>query len=886
MGDVYLAEDTKLGRQVALKVLTHVPEDRSGSSSRAERKQRFEREARAVAALNHPNIITIYSVEEHEGVLFLTMEYVEGRTLTDLIPREGMSLAQWLQIAIPLADAVGAAHQRGITHRDLKAANVMVGTDGRLKVLDFGLAKLRDESPIDGLSRTMSVEQPLTGEGRILGTVAYMSPEQAQGKPVDARSDVFSLGILLFEMATGQKPFQGDTSMSVLSAIIKDTPAPVTDLRADLPRDVGRVLRRCLAKDPEERYQTAKDLRADLRLLKEDVDSDASGRTLTVTATRQRPRSLRLALWLALGVVAVIAAGTAWWYAQHAAATLPSAFAFLESTRLTSTGTATVAAISPDGRYVVHDGGSDGKWGLWLLQVTTRSSTPIVPPMKGDFWGLAFSPDGENVLYVRSPTDNSAASLFRVPLLGGAVPTKLVENIDTAPAFSPDGAAMAFRRRVADGGSIIVRANADGTGQRVLAKRDRNDPYSGSRLAWSPDGTMIASFAGRPPGRNVRVVLVNADNGDERPLGDARFFSAENLFWVGDGSAIVFDAVEILRGRWNWNSQLWSIAYPAGALRRVTPNDGSYLTASATKDGRTLVTVRDELRASLWVVPDGDSTRARRITNSSTGREGATGIEWTLDGRIVYSAAAHDDYNLWIAKSDGSEPRQLTNVGGTAIPRLRPDGSGLYFMASGGTSDGGELRSIDLDGSNSRVIETGGRIFRGVMEVSGPHLYLRTQASGAPESFRVPIAGGTREPLFTDPASVPPGFNFFSVAPDGRRAAGTYSGPDGNGHAVVSIDGSARPIKIPYIYTPTGWPRPSWAPGAQALDDLVVKDGTTNIWRFPLDGSAPRPVTTFTSDDIFNYRWSRDGKTLAVSRGTNSSDVVLIRSRDPRNEKE
>ena len=224
MGEVFLADDAKLGRKVALKVLAHA------LAADPERRGRFEREARAVAALNHPNIITIYSVEEHDGVLFLTMELVEGKTLTDLIPPQGMSLAQWLQIAIPLADAVGAAHQRGITHRDLKPANVMVADDGRVKVLDFGLAKVRDESPVDGLSATLTVE-PLTGEGRIVGTVAYMSPEQAQGKPVDARSDVFSLGILLFEMATGQRPFQGDTSMSVLSAIIKDTPASVTDLR-------------------------------------------------------------------------------------------------------------------------------------------------------------------------------------------------------------------------------------------------------------------------------------------------------------------------------------------------------------------------------------------------------------------------------------------------------------------------------------------------------------------------------------------------------------------------------------------------------------------------------------------------------------------------------
>ena len=427
-----------------------------------------------------------------------------------------------------------------------------------------------------------------------------------------------------------------------------------------------------------------------------------------------------------------------------------------------------------------------------------------------------------------------------------------------------------------------MRANADGTGERVLAKRDKDDPYRGSRLAWSPDGRMIASFAGRPPGRNTHVVLVNAENGDERPLGEARFFSVGDLFWVGDGSAVVFDAVEIPGGRWNWNSQLWSIAYPAGALRRITPNDASYLTAAATKDGRTLVTIRDELRASLWVAPDGDSTRARPITRSSTGREGAVGIEWTLDGRIVYAAAAHDHWSLWIAKSDGSEPRQLTNDSG-AQPQLRPDGTGLFFLA--GATDGAEIRSVDLDGSNARSIETGGRIFRGNLEVSETHLYLNTQASGMFETFRVPIAGGARERLFTDRASVPPGFTFRSLSPDGRRAAGTYNGPDGAGLAVVSIDGSARPVKIPYVYTPGLVPRITWAPGAQALEALVLKDGTTNIWRFPLDGSAPRPVTTFTSEHVFNYRWSRDGKMLALSRGTYSQDVVLIKSRDTKNEK-
>src|SRR6476469_8937432 len=360
MGEVFLAEDGKLGRNVARKVLAHA------LAADPERRGRFEREARAVAALNHPNIITIYSVEDLDGLLFQTMELVEGKTLNELIPRQGMSLEQLLHVGIPLADAVGAAHQRGITHRDLKPANVMVTDEGRVKVLDFGLAKLQEESPVDGLTVAATVSAPLTIEGRILGTVAYRSPEQAQGKAVDARSDVFSLGILLFEMATGERPFKGDTNVSVLSAILKDTPASVTDLRQDLPRDVGRILRRCLAKDPEDRYQTAKYLRNDLRSLKGDLDTDTAERVQTSSRVSQTaalpapaPRTWSAALF-AVAAVAVLAVAGGWWYVRRSAPGAPSAFANIIVRRLTNSGAAGLAAISPDGRYVVPvDGSSD-----------------------------------------------------------------------------------------------------------------------------------------------------------------------------------------------------------------------------------------------------------------------------------------------------------------------------------------------------------------------------------------------------------------------------------------------------------------------------------------------------------------------------------------------
>jgi serine/threonine protein kinase/tetratricopeptide (TPR) repeat protein len=268
MGEVYRARDPRLGRDIAIKVLP------AEYSVDADRLRRFEQEARAAAALNHPNIVTIHSVEEADATRFFTMELIEGRSLCDLIPKGGMPLDRLLKMAISLVDAVSAAHQIGITHRDLKPANVMVTADGRVKILDFGVAKLREPSRVEpGVSALTT--SPATGEGRIVGTVAYMSPEQAEGKSVDQRSDIFSLGVMLYEMATGERPFSGNTSISLLSSIIKDTPPLVTDLKPTLPRELSRIIRHCLVKDSEYRYQSAKDLRNELSELQQESDADA-----------------------------------------------------------------------------------------------------------------------------------------------------------------------------------------------------------------------------------------------------------------------------------------------------------------------------------------------------------------------------------------------------------------------------------------------------------------------------------------------------------------------------------------------------------------------------------------------------------------------------------
>ncbi len=269
MGDVYVAEDTTLDRQVALKVL---PPDMAADP---ERLARFEREAKAIAALDHPNIVTIHTIEEVDDVRFITMQLVEGRTLEQILHAEGaggLPLREIFEIGAPLAEAISVAHERGITHRDLKPSNVMVTDDGHVMVLDFGLAKLRDagEGPDD---ETRMATESLTGEGKIIGTVAYMSPEQAEGKPVDQRTDIFSLGIMLYEMSTGARPFRGDTKMSILTSIIRDTPPPVTDVNVTLPRHVGRIIKHCLEKDPDRRFQSAKDLRNELDELRDELDT-------------------------------------------------------------------------------------------------------------------------------------------------------------------------------------------------------------------------------------------------------------------------------------------------------------------------------------------------------------------------------------------------------------------------------------------------------------------------------------------------------------------------------------------------------------------------------------------------------------------------------------
>jgi eukaryotic-like serine/threonine-protein kinase len=854
MGEVYAAEDTRLHRRIALKVLPRLlAED-------PERRLRFEREAQAIAALNHPNIVTIHSVEESDGTPFLTMEMVEGKPLTDVIPRGGLPLATLLKIAIAISDAIAAAQQRGITHRDLKPANVMVTDEGRVKVLDFGVAKLRDlEIAAAGEDLTRGPTRQLTGEGRIIGTIAYMSPEQAEGKPVDSRSDIFAVGVLLHEMATGDRPFKGDTNVSIISSILKDNPAPVTDLNPGLPADLARIIRRCLAKDAGRRYQTATDLRNDLEDLKQQTDSGVSE-----IATRPAVRPRASARWLPLAAIAlaVMAVATAYLLTQKTRSTPAATFAIDHFDRLTTTGTVSLAAISPDGKYVVHVKGTQGDPSLWVRQTATTSDVQIVAPGTVIYDGVGFSPDGNYVYYTTYPRPGGGlATLYRVPVLGGT-PSIVLADVDSVIAFSPDAKSFAFTRGVPSKGTTgVLIANADGTGARELASLPLPARFQLDSPAWSPDGRTLLAIATKGAVKSA-VFAVDVQNGHVSEV-PGEWTAIRGVQWMPDGRSFILDGTDV--GSQAVALQIWSVSYPEGTRTRVTNDLNTYLSVSLSADGLSLAAVQNEVTAGIEVAALPDLTEWRRLTGEPGRADGTAGMAWLRDGRIVYTSSASGPSQLWMVNADGSNAHQLTSTVPLAQnPFPSPDGRWIYFdtVVSGGRC----IYRIAPDGSGIEQITRGPNETHPVVSPDGSTVFLSLRQGGENHAARVPAQGG--DPTMISQRTFSP----VDISPDGTQLVGpTWSEQDRRSVLGLIPAAGGEPTLLRDIPVVTA----TFTPDGRALlfPDLTTRP--MRMMRRPLpDGVStyvgpPLPVVTF------NGALSRDGR-IAISRGSQQSDVVLL----------
>lgn len=905
MGDVYLARDTELDRTVAIKVLPPtVAADQL-------RMRRFIQEAKSASSLNHQNIITIYEIGETDSTRFIVTELVDGVTLRHKLKHGRLTLPEALDIGIQIASGLSAAHEAGIIHRDIKPENVMLRhRDGFVKLLDFGLVKLTEVS-----STTTDTEAPTralvnTDAGTVMGTVVYMSPEQARGKTVDARTDIWSLGVILYEMTTGVVPFAGETSADVIAAIVKTDPAPVTRLAPDTPPKLEEIIFKALEKDRDERYQTIKDLLVDLRRLKKRLDFEleversvsrddshslhgstpptALTQTASTTASLDSVRPTSSAEYLvseikrhktgvmlaSLGIPLVIAAALFLWF--KFAGRENSARPLMKITKLTSGGRVNnilidgSTSISADGKYVVYTLIDSGKVSLWVRQISTGSDVQIVPPSDQRNGGTTISNDGEFVYYIGISQENPNGSLFQVPILGGT-PKKVLSGVRSPVSFSPDGSQFAFVRATEQGETLLMIANADGSGERTLNTRKGNDWFALEGPAWSPDGKWIACGVGSDTGGSYMTILgYSVADGSEKPLTAQKWRGeVRRVLWLKDGAGLVTPILESAQG-----SQLWFIK-PDGTPTRITNDLNGYgaVSLGVSADGKTIVTVQSKPSYHIWTTSLGEpSSQSVQISHGET--DGSAGVDWTPDGQIVFFTHTGEAIALIAAKPDGSEMRTIVKMTvPMSDPSVSPDGKVVYFSSMQGGAP--HIWRVNFDGTNLKQLTSGDFAdFSPHVSPDGKWVLFTSWRSGTHLLWKIPNEGGEAIRM----SDVPTPRGVFSS--DGKFIGATQLVAGASPPwqlAVISLDGSnaVKLIKPPTHFMLRG--PIAWSPDGRGIIVKSDQNGVGNLWIQPIDGSNPKQVTKFTTDLIANFALSNDGKRLAISRGNASLDVVLIK---------
>jgi Tol biopolymer transport system component len=880
MGEVYAAEDTKLQRRVALKVLP--PE----MATDPERLQRFQREARAIAALSHPNVVTIYSVEEAGGIQFLTMELVEGKTLGDLIPKGGLPLEELLRLALPLVDAVAAAHEQGIVHRDLKPANVMLATDGRLKVLDFGLAKLKPE--VSTTEATCLAAQSLTSPHTIVGTASYMSPEQAEGRPVDHRSDIFSLGVVLYEMACGRRPFGGDTVFSLISAIIKDTPARLLDVKRSVPPSLDRIVTKALAKDPAERYQSALELRNDLQAVQQQT---AAGRVVShlVRAIVRSRRTRRLAL--AAGLVAIAAAAAWYLVAGRDGADQrppPAAAPRFLTTRLTAhPGAEQFPSLLPDGKWVLYSGQETGNRDIYLLSTSGQNPINLTKDSPADDDEPAASPDGERIAF-RSSRDGGG--IFVMGRTGEGVRRVTPTGVSAAfnPAWSPDGTEIAYATEDVqltplnwERTSEIWVVNVNTGAQRKL------DAVDAVQANWSPHGHRIAYVSRRQQtsatdkkggtvGRVMDIYTVPARGGEPVPATNDQATDWSPV-WSPDGRHLYF--VSNRGGSMN----LWRVPIDEASGRRLGEPEPITTPApflahpTVSADGRRIAyaAVSETMNIErLTLDPAGPSVKGEP-TQVTFGPRMWVNPDPTPDGEWIAMYLRDPEGDVYVIRPDGAGLRQLTSDPAIdRVPRWSPDKTWVAFFSNrSGPLAVWKIRAAD--GSDlQQVTEIGGIP---VWSPDGSKLATATVLVAADIGSLVvdpnrPWREQTPETLPMPDKALRP-FIPNAWSPDGARLAGQIGFSDRGGIGVVLYTFASRSYER---LTDFGeWP--VWFGDSRRL--LFVFKGR-EFWVLDTRTKQTKKIYGPTRDVLGTPRMTRDGRSVFYSRRMTEADIYLLTFED------
>jgi Tol biopolymer transport system component len=834
MGEVFRARDPRIGRDVAIKVL---PKELAGD---AERLRRFEQEARTAGTLNHPNLITIYDIGDDDGAPFIVMELLDGTTLRERLPVSSRELEPVLLWLAEVCEGVAAAHAAGVVHRDLKPENIIVTNSGYAKVLDFGLAKLTVAENVTPTNPTAMMM--MTEPGMIVGTIDYMSPEQATGRRLDPRSDIFALGSILFEALTGEVPFRGETIVDTLHRIVRDEPPPLSAYRNDVPAELQRIVGKCLAKDPNARYQSAKELAIDLRAV-------ARGSAPTAAPVpRRRWLAVTLAIALVLGVTAWIAATRA----RGSGATA------LRIEQITTSGNVIGAAVSPDGKYAATIVSEGGMHSLWLRQIGTEQSIALVPPAPVAFWGVSFAPDGTTIDYVVKTPKAWSGTAYRIHTLGGA-PRIVLTGADSGIAFSHDGKRIAWLRAgyPRAGESTLMVANADGSGARALAVRQAPElfaPIFWAMPAWSPDGSTIATPISS--GTTSRFVLFDARSGAATPIGPAWAFAGPPA-WLPNGRSLLLVAGDGMP----LEAQIWEIEIPAGAVRRVTHDLSNYRTIDVTADGRAAVAVAVDVWSNVWLHVAG---RAPLKVAAERG-DGFWGVAAGVD-RIVYTVWSEPNTDLWTVMRDGSGRQPLvTGAGNRAFPVLTRDGRRVIYLDRG--PRGMSIARVDVDGTNPVRLAPASGNSAPAVSPDGRSVYFDADLGAGPTLYRVGIDGGTPVAVVHLAVARP------AVSPDGRSIAGVVRATPNEQPTIAIIDASTGTVvrHLAPAFRVTTAPEVRWSSDGRD----VLFNTLSEIARVPASGGAVETVVNFDQANVFRFDTAPDGA-LVIARGTLRRDAVQL----------